>query len=86
MKKNLTIGILSAISVFSMVFAYYQKTVAQHYEAIAIESVKRAEASSLEAEKQRKLAMMNEAEALRQRSIAIEQSELAIANSKKTKY
>ena len=93
MKKNLIIGILSVVSVLSMGFAYYQRTIARRCEIIAVESVRRAEEMNrvarearIMAEQQRAMAEMNAMEANKQMQIAIEQSRLAMVNAKKMKH
>lgn len=77
MKKNLLIGILGFVSVFSFAFGYQQKVRADRNEVIALENEKRAielekaaEAALDEAKHQKMIAEMNILEAMKQREIA----------------
>jgi hypothetical protein len=79
MIKNLIIGILSLVSVFSFAFGYQPKVRADKNEAIALKNEKR----SLELEKaandalnlvkhQQMIAEMNMAEAMKRREVAVQ--------------
>jgi hypothetical protein len=77
MKKNLVIGILSLVSVFSLAFGYQQKVRADKNEVIALENEKRAlelekaaEVALDEAKHQKMIAELNMVEAMKQRELA----------------
>lgn len=77
MKKNLLIGILGFVSVFSFAFGYQQKIRADRNEVIALENEKRAielmdeaRRATDEAQRQRVLAEVNLVEAMRQKELA----------------
>ena len=63
MKKNLIIGILSVVSIVSVVFAIYQKTVAGKLRVAA-------EVAAMEAMKQQAIAKQNEIVAIKQKEAA----------------
>ena len=63
MKKNLIIGILAVVSIVSVLFAIYQKTVASTLRV-------KAEAATMEAMKQQAIAKQNEIVAIKQKVVA----------------
>lgn len=84
MKKNLIIGLLTIISVLSLIYGYMQKQRADEQEALAIENAKIAreqqiiaEQSRKEAEMQRMIAIENEQRAMEQAAMAMKALENA---------
>jgi hypothetical protein len=88
MKKNILIGVLSLTTVASVVFAFYQQSLAVASRMKAIENEVLAKELSLQAvtaqrmaEDQRKMAEANAMEAVRQQQLA--QEELRKCRGKK---
>lgn len=88
MKKNILIGVLSVITVASLIFSFYQQSLAEVSRMKAIENEVLAKELSLQAvtaqhmaEEQRRMAEVNAMEAVRQEQLA--QEELRKCRGKK---